>query len=74
MLEIDGAIGEGGGQILRTALSLSMCLLRPFKIINIRAARAKPGLRPQHLAAVNAAAELKLHSAKTLYVYGTEMQ
>lgn len=58
MLEIDGALGEGGGQILRTSLALSMCLSKPFKIVNIRATRKKPGLRPQHLAAVNAAAEI----------------
>ena len=58
MLEIDGALGEGGGQILRSALSLSMCLAKPFKIINIRAARKKPGLRPQHLLAVHAAASI----------------
>lgn len=56
MLTIDGSHGEGGGQILRTALSLSMCRRRAFRIINIRAARRQPGLRPQHLAAVQAAA------------------
>ena len=58
MLVIDGAQGEGGGQILRTSLTLSMCLSRPFKIINIRATRKNPGLRPQHLMAVNAAAKV----------------
>lgn len=58
MLTIDGSHGEGGGQILRTSLSLSMCLQRPFRIINIRASRRKPGLRPQHLAAVRAAAAI----------------
>lgn len=55
LLTIDGAQGEGGGQILRTCLSLSMCLGRPFEITNIRAARSRPGLQPQHLAAVRAA-------------------
>lgn len=58
MLVIDGAQGEGGGQILRTSLALAMCLSRPFKIINIRATRKTPGLRPQHLMAVNAAAKV----------------
>lgn len=58
MLIIDGAQGEGGGQILRTALALSMCLAKPFKIIHIRATRKRPGLRPQHLMAVRAAAEI----------------
>lgn len=56
MLRIDGSQGEGGGQILRSALALSMCLGKPFHISGIRATRAKPGLRPQHLAAVRAAA------------------
>ncbi len=56
MLDIDGSQGEGGGQILRTALSLSLCLGRPFFIHHIRANRRRPGLQPQHLAAVRAAA------------------
>lgn len=55
---IDGAQGEGGGQILRTALSLSLCLGRPVHIQRIRANRDRPGLRPQHLTAVRAAAQL----------------
>ncbi len=55
VLVIDGAVGEGGGQILRTALSLSLCLQRPFHLINIRRHRRKPGLQRQHLAAVHAA-------------------
>ena len=58
MLEIDGALGEGGGQVLRTALSLSMVTQHPFRISNIRAGRAKPGLRRQHLTAVKAAARI----------------
>jgi RNA 3'-terminal phosphate cyclase (ATP) len=55
---LDGSLGEGGGQILRTALSLSLLTGRPFQIKQIRANRDKPGLRPQHLGAVRAAAEL----------------
>ncbi|WP_243369770.1 RNA 3'-terminal phosphate cyclase [Geotalea sp. SG265] len=55
MLTIDGSHGEGGGQMLRTALSLSAILNRPFRMVNIRAARKKPGLQPQHLMAVKAA-------------------
>ena len=58
MLTIDGSMGEGGGQILRSALALALCQRRAFRITNIRARRPKPGLRPQHLAAVRAAAEL----------------
>src|SRR5688572_22953512 len=55
-LSIDGARGEGGGQILRTALALSTVTGQPFEITRIRANRPVPGLRPQHLAAVRAAA------------------
>ncbi len=58
MLTIDGNMGEGGGQVLRTALTLSLCLGRSFNIINIRHQRKKPGLQPQHLAAVEAAAAI----------------
>jgi RNA 3'-terminal phosphate cyclase (ATP) len=58
MITIDGARGEGGGQILRTALSLSVATGRPFAIRQIRAGRAKPGLLRQHLTAVKAAAEI----------------
>jgi RNA 3'-terminal phosphate cyclase (ATP) len=58
MVTLDGSHGEGGGQILRSALSLSLLTGRPFRIERIRANREKPGLRPQHLMAVRAAAEL----------------
>lgn len=55
MLKIDGSYGEGGGQILRTALSLSCLLRRPIEIYNIRKGRQRPGLQPQHLTCVRAA-------------------
>lgn len=58
MIEIDGSTGEGGGQILRTSLALSMCTGQPFALSRIRAGRAKPGLMRQHLTCVNAAAEV----------------
>lgn len=58
MIDIDGSFGEGGGQVLRSALTLSMVTGQPFKIRNIRANRPKPGLMRQHLTAVNAAAEI----------------
>jgi RNA 3'-terminal phosphate cyclase (ATP) len=57
-VELDGSRGEGGGQILRTALTLSLLTGRPFRMVKIRANRSKPGLRPQHCTAVEAAAEL----------------
>jgi RNA 3'-terminal phosphate cyclase (ATP) len=53
-LRIDGRYGEGGGQILRTALSLASLLQRPVEITHIREGRKTPGLRPQHLMAVKA--------------------
>ena len=52
MISIDGQMGEGGGQVLRTCLSLSLITKKPFSISNIRAGRKKPGLRAQHLNAV----------------------
>jgi RNA 3'-terminal phosphate cyclase (ATP) len=55
-ITIDGSEGEGGGQILRTALALSLVTGRPFRIEGIRAGRRKPGLMRQHLTAVHAAA------------------
>jgi RNA 3'-terminal phosphate cyclase (ATP) len=58
ILTIDGAHGEGGGQVLRTALALSAITLRPFRIVNIRARRRTPGLLPQHLSATRAAAAI----------------
>lgn len=58
LIQIDGSAGEGGGQILRTSLALSLVTGKPFRIAGIRAGRAKPGLMRQHLTAVNAAAEI----------------
>jgi RNA 3'-terminal phosphate cyclase (ATP) len=56
MIVIDGSEGEGGGQVLRTSLALSLITAKPFRIENIRAKRKKPGLLRQHLTAVQAAA------------------
>lgn len=55
---IDGSYGEGGGQMLRTSLSLAAITGRPLRLVNIRGKRKKPGLRPQHLTAVQACAAM----------------
>ncbi len=57
-IHIDGSQGEGGGQVLRSSLTLSLVTGKPFTIDHIRAKRAKPGLMRQHLTAVRAAAEV----------------
>ncbi len=75
---IDGSIGEGGGQILRTSVALSSILMKPIKVVNIRAKRRYPGLQNQHITAVKAAAEiseavvegLRLGSTEITYVPG----
>ena len=69
MITIDGSTGEGGGQMLRTALALSLVTGRPFRIEKIRAGRRKPGLLRQHLTAVHAA--VNVSSAR---VSGAEME
>ncbi len=67
MLIIDGKMGEGGGQILRTSLSCSILTQTPIKIINVRANRKQPGLKAQHLTAFESAAQIcdaKVEGAK----------
>lgn len=58
MLDLDGSQGEGGGQILRTSLALALVTGRSFRLRSIRAGRPKPGLQPQHLMSVKAAAQI----------------
>jgi RNA 3'-terminal phosphate cyclase (ATP) len=58
MIQIDASFGEGGGQVLRSALTLSVITRTPMRLTNIRARRPQPGLRPQHLKAVEAAAQI----------------
>ncbi len=78
MIELDGSFGEGGGQILRTSLALSLLTGKPFHLRNIRAGRAKPGLQPQHLMSVRAAAAVgnaqlrgaSLHSSDLVFEPG----
>ena len=58
MIQIDGSIGEGGGQVLRTSLALSVLTRQELHITHIRTRRAKPGLMAQHLKSVEAAAKV----------------
>lgn len=73
MVEIDGAYGEGGGQVLRSSLTLSALSGEPLHIQHIRATRSKPGLRPQHLAAVKAIARLTEAEVSGAYLDSREV-
>ena len=68
MLKIDGSFGEGGGQILRSVVSLSAITGKPIEVINIRAKRQNPGLRPQHMIAIRTVANLFHASVENLLV------
>jgi len=72
MIEVDGSFGEGGGQVLRTAIALAAVLSKDIHVFNIRAGRAEPGLRPQHMTGVKAAAELCSSELEGLRVGSTE--
>jgi RNA 3'-phosphate cyclase len=72
MIEIDGSYGEGGGQVLRTAVALAAVLSKEIRVFNIRAGRAEPGIRPQHMTGVKAAAELCSANLQGLEVGATE--
>ena len=73
MIEIDGSHGEGGGQILRTAISLSAVTGQSVRIGNIRAARPSPGLSPSHLTSIEAVAELCDAEVDGLYAGSQEI-
>src|SRR2546425_9687555 len=72
MIEVDGSFGEGGGQVLRTAVALAAVLSKGTHVFNIRAGRAEPGIRPQHMTGVKAAAELCSANLQGLEVGSTE--
>src|SRR3989441_10085894 len=72
MIEIDGCIGEGGGQVLRTSLALAAVLRREVRIFNIRAGRAESGLRAQHLTSVKAVAQMCGATPKGVQIGSTE--
>lgn len=74
MLWIDGSQGEGGGQVLRTSLSLAAITGRPFTLFNLRAGRSKPGLQPQHLTAVRAVAAVCGASLKGDKIHSTTLE
>jgi len=71
---VDGSMGEGGGQILRTAIALSAATGVPVRVVNIRAKRSNPGLRPQHLTAIRALAAISGAKVKGARVGSTEVE
>ena len=73
MVEIDGSMGEGGGQILRTSLALAAITGRTVRVYNIRAKRPRPGLQRQHLVSVKAVAELASARVEGLRLGSTEI-
>ncbi len=73
LVVLDGSEGEGGGQILRSALSLSLITQTPFTLRNIRAHRKPPGLRPQHLACVRGAEAISGSSSQGAEVGASEL-
>jgi len=73
MIDIDGSHGEGGGQILRTAVSLSAVTGHPVRIFNIRSKRKNPGLAPSHMTAIEAAAKMSDADIDGLYPGSKEL-
>lgn len=73
MIEIDGSTGEGGGQMVRTALALSMITQQPFSITNIRSGRKDPGLKAQHVHAITALQKLSGAKAEGAEIGSTKI-
>lgn len=73
MITVDGSMGEGGGQLLRYSVALAAVMGVDLKVVNIRAKRSNPGLRPQHLNAVKAIASMVGADVEGLRVGSTEI-
>ena len=74
MIEIDGSYGEGGGQILRSSISLSVLTKKPVRIKNIRANRPNPGMRAQHFTAVKILEKISNASTRGLEIGSRELE
>ncbi len=74
MIQIDGSYGEGGGQIIRTAIGLSCVTGKPCRIFNIRKNRNLPGLKPQHYKGIEAAKKMCNADVKGLGIGSTEIE
>ena len=74
MVEIDGAYGEGGGQIVRAALFFSIALNKPFRVVNIRKGRRKPGLKRQHLNIIKTLLKISESEAVGAELGSTELE
>lgn len=73
MIEIDGSVGSAGGQLTRTSLALSTLLQKEVHVFNIRAGRPKPGLRPQHLTALQTLAQICNAEVKGMKIHSEEV-
>src|SRR5574342_2275 len=74
MIEIDGSFGEGGGQIVRTSIGLSLSTGQPVRVKNVRARRKNPGLQKQHLTSLNAAAAISNANVSGATLHSTEFE
>lgn len=74
MIEIDGSLGEGGGQVLRTSVALSALTMRPIRIYNIRSGRPNPGLKRQHVTGIGLTGQLVSAKISGLEVGSTTLE